>query len=129
MACECCIGLLAVDSIFAQMIRIEEIWLSTEPMDMRAGMDTLLSRVALIFGAAHPHHAYLFANARGTRLKIFVQDGYGMWLCTRRLSEGAFSWPRDLKVAKHTMNTEQLRALVVGLPWQRIGAMSVIKSV
>ena len=111
------------------MIRIEEIWLSTERVDMRAGMDTLLSRVVLIFGAAHPHHAYLFANARGTRLKIFVQDGYGMCLCTRRLSEGAFSWPRDLKAAKHTMNTDQLRGLVVGLPWQRIGATSVIKSV
>ena len=46
------------------MIRIDEVWLSTEAMDMRAGMDTLLSCVALVFGAAKPHHAYLFANAR-----------------------------------------------------------------
>jgi hypothetical protein len=27
------------------MIRVDEAWLSTEAMDMRAGMDTLLSRV------------------------------------------------------------------------------------
>ena len=27
------------------MIRIDEIWLATEPMDMRAGPDTALARV------------------------------------------------------------------------------------
>jgi len=36
------------------MIRIDEAWLSSEAMDMRAGMDTLLARVVLIFGAAQP---------------------------------------------------------------------------
>ena len=51
------------------MIRVDEAWLSTEAMDMRAGMDTLLARVVLIFGAAQPHHAYLFANARGTQVR------------------------------------------------------------
>ena len=38
---------------------------------MRAGMDTLLSKVVLVFGAAQPHHAYLFANARGS-----IEDFY-----------------------------------------------------
>ena len=85
------------------MIRIDEAWLSTEALDMRAGMDTLLSKVVLVFGAAQPHHAYLFANARGSRLKIFIQDGYGMWMCTRRLAEGTFSWPRDLRMALATV--------------------------
>lgn len=28
------------------MIRIDSIWLATEPMDMRAGTDTALARVA-----------------------------------------------------------------------------------
>ena len=82
------------------MMRVDEAWLSTEAMDMRAGMDTLLARVVLIFGAARPHHAYLFANARGSRLKIFIQDGYGMWMCTRRLAEGTFSWQRDIPLHK-----------------------------
>jgi transposase len=83
-------------------------------MDMRAGMDTLLSRVVLVFGAAQPYHAYLFVNARGSRLKIFIQDGYGMWMCTRRLAEGTFSWPRDVRELKHSLSREQLEALVVG---------------
>lgn len=44
------------------MIRIDAIWLATEPIDMRAGTDTLLARVVKVFGAVRPHHAYLFAN-------------------------------------------------------------------
>lgn len=27
------------------MIRIDEIWLSTQPMDMRAGMDTTMAQI------------------------------------------------------------------------------------
>ena len=47
------------------MIRIDEIWLATEPLDMRAGPDKALARVIQVFGAAKPHHADLFANRRG----------------------------------------------------------------
>ena len=86
MARVSCLGMHAFTESLTSVIRIEEVWLSTEPMDMRAGLDTLLTKVVLVFGAAQPHHAYLFANARANRMKVFVQDGYGMWLCTRRLS-------------------------------------------
>ncbi|MFP3681947.1 IS66 family insertion sequence element accessory protein TnpB, partial [Pseudomonas sp. SIMBA_041] len=51
------------------MIRVDEIWLATDPLDMRAGFDTALARVVKVFGAAHPHHAYLFANRRANRMK------------------------------------------------------------
>ena len=44
------------------MIRLEAVWMSTAPMDMRAGADTALARVIAGFGAARPHHAYGFAN-------------------------------------------------------------------
>ncbi len=40
------------------MICVNEIWLATDPLDMRAGFDTALARVVKVFGAAHPHHAY-----------------------------------------------------------------------
>ena len=36
------------------MIRIDAVWLATEPMDMRAGTDTALARVVKVFGAAAP---------------------------------------------------------------------------
>jgi transposase len=51
------------------MIRIDAIWLATEPMDMRAGTETALARVIGVFGAAKPHCAYLFANRRASRGK------------------------------------------------------------
>lgn len=54
------------------MIRIDAIWLATEPMDMRAGTETALARVIAVFGAAKPHCAYLFANRRATRMKVLV---------------------------------------------------------
>ncbi|WP_238474308.1 IS66 family insertion sequence element accessory protein TnpB [Pseudomonas cavernicola] len=54
------------------MIRIDAIWLATEPMDMRAGTDTALARVVAVFGAAKPHCAYLFANRRANRMKVLV---------------------------------------------------------
>lgn len=48
------------------MIRIDAIWLATEPMDMRTGTETALARVITVFGAAKPHCAYLLANRRAT---------------------------------------------------------------
>ena len=60
------------------MIRIDAIWLATEPLDMRAGTDTALARVIKVFGAARPHHAYLFANKRTTRLKV-INSGAKMY--------------------------------------------------
>jgi transposase len=68
------------------MIRIDAIWLATEPVDMRAGTETALARVIAVFGAAKAHCAYLFANHRGNRMKVLVHDGVGIWLVARRLN-------------------------------------------
>ncbi|MGU0824927.1 IS66 family insertion sequence element accessory protein TnpB, partial [Pseudomonas aeruginosa] len=70
------------------MIRIERIWLATEPLDMRAGTETALARVVQVFGAAQPHCAYLFTNKRANRMKVLVHDGFGIWLAARRLNRG-----------------------------------------
>jgi hypothetical protein len=63
------------------MIRIDAIWLATEPM--RAGTETALARVIAVFGAAQPHCAYLFANRRANRMEVLVHDGFGIWLAAR----------------------------------------------
>jgi transposase len=57
---------------------------------MRAGVDTALARVVSVFGEARAHHAYLFVNKRANRMKVLVHDGFGLWLCARRLYEGSF---------------------------------------
>jgi transposase len=72
------------------MIRIDTIWLATEPMDMRAGTETSLAKVIGVFGAAKPHCAYLFANRRATRMKVRAHDAIGFWLAARRLNQGNF---------------------------------------
>lgn len=108
------------------MIRVEAVWLCTQPMDMRAGTETTLSRVVQVFGEARPHHAYIFANKRSTRLKVLVHDGIGIWLASRRLHEGRFVWPGGGCGAARSLTREQLDALVLGLPWQRVGEAGVI---
>lgn len=108
------------------MIRVEAVWLCVAPLDMRAGTDTALARVVQVFGAARPHHAYVFANKRSTRLKVLVHDGIGIWLAARRLNQGRFTWPSGGCGAPQSLTREQLDALVLGLPWQRVGEAGVI---
>lgn len=112
----------------AALIRIETVWLATELMDMRAGTDTALARVVKVFGAAHPHQAYLFANCRANRMKVLVHDGIGTWLAARRLHQGYFVWPsaNAQAQAQASLSRAQLDALVLGLPWQRIGEGGII---
>jgi transposase len=74
------------------VIRIDAAWLAVESLDMRAGTEAALARVVNVFGAARPHHAYLFANRRANRMKVLVHDGIGVWLAARRLNSGRFVW-------------------------------------
>ncbi|EXF95832.1 transposase IS66 [Pseudomonas fluorescens HK44] len=108
------------------MIRIDTIWLATEPMDMRAGTDTAMARVISVFGAAQPHCAYLFANRRATRMKVLVHDGLGIWLAARRLHQGKFAWSGTRHGSQMELSAEQLHALILGLPWQRVGPGNAI---
>src|SRR3990167_5080871 len=121
-----CSSVFRVPTRPAAMIRIDSIWLATEPMDMRAGTETALARVVAVFGAAKPHCAYLFANRRATRMKVLVHDGFGVWLAARRLNQGKFHWPGIRHGCEMELDAEQLQALVLGLPWQRVGAGGAI---
>lgn len=114
------------------MIRIDTVWLAVDPIDMRTGVDRLLASVVQVFGAAHAHHGYLFANARSSRIRLLVHDGFGVWCAARRLNKGSFDWPRAValdaagQAAPLTLTKEQFDTLVLGLPWQRLEQMRVI---
>lgn len=120
------------------MIRIDALWLCAQPVDMRAGGERLLAAVVSTLGRAHAHHGYLFANARATRIKLLVHDGFGIWCASRRLHAGRFAWlPAGPNAAPSSaapssampaleLTRAQFDALVLGLPWQRLPEMSVI---
>lgn len=110
------------------MIRIDRLWLCSAPVDMRAGAERLLACVVQVTGAAHAHHGYLFANARATRVKLLVHDGFGIWCASRRLHAGRFVWLHagTSSAPALELTRAQFDALVLGLPWQRLPEMSVI---
>jgi transposase len=109
------------------VIKIEALWLCTQPMDMRCGAERLLAHVVHTLGSARAHHGYVFANARATRLKLLVHDGFGLWCAARRLNTGRFVWPREIaRTEPLALTPAQFDALVIGLPWQRLPEMGVI---
>jgi hypothetical protein len=74
-----------------------------------------------VFSAARPHHTYLFAN----RMKVLAHNCIRMWLAARRLNSGKLVWPRDGALTA-MFSKSQFGALVLGLPWQRVGGGGVI---
>lgn len=107
------------------MMRIDAWFLATQPVDMRCGMDSLLGRVVAVFGAAQAHTAYAFANLRANRMKVLIHDGFGLWLCTRRLHESSLHWPNG-EQPHISLNAQQWQALTVGLPWRKLGSQMSI---
>ena len=112
------------------MIQVGAVWLVVEPLDIRAGTEAALRRVVAVFGAARPHHAYLFANRCANRMKILMPDGIGVRLAARRLT-GRFVRLRDttgmLSLSLSlSLSRAQFDALVHGLPRQHVGEAGVI---
>jgi transposase len=69
------------------------ILVAVEPIDFRAGIDTLAAHCrkrlqADPFGGT----LFVFANRARTAIKVLVYDGQGFWMCHKRLSTGKFAW-------------------------------------
>lgn len=58
-------------------------------------------------------------------MSVVVHDGIGIWLASRRLDRGRFAWPKE--GATVSLSRGQFDALVLGLPWQRLGEDGVIR--
>jgi transposase len=108
------------------MIRPEHVWLLVEAVDMRSGIDSLSQRIQNLLGQSPcGGSAYAFRNRRGTRLKLLIWDGTGVWLCHRRLHQGKFVWP-TAESTTVTLTARQWAWLVTGVEWQRLSALAPV---
>ena len=63
---------------------------------------------------------------RANRMKVLVHDGIGVWLAARRLNVGKFVSSSETADTLSLSKT-QFDALVLGLPWQRLGEAGIIR--
>ena len=80
-----------------------------------------------LLGAFSSTALWMVENRRATRIKVLVHDGFGVWLAARRLTQGKFHWPSVRHGAQMEFSPEQLQALVIGLPWQRLGSTGTVR--
>ena len=76
-----------------QLTPQSRIFLATQPVDFRKGIDGLAAVCRQVLGEQPLSGAvFVFRNRSGTTLKLLFYDGQGYWLCTKRLSTGRFQW-------------------------------------
>jgi transposase len=71
-----------------------KIFVALEPQDMRKSFQGL-TELALghLDGKLCREALFVFTNRRRTRVKLLYFDGTGLWVATKRLERGVFSWP------------------------------------
>jgi transposase len=76
-----------------QLTPQSRIFLATQPVDFRKGIDGLAAVCRQMLGANPLEGAiYVFRNRTGTALKLLLYDGQGYWIMMKRLSQGHFAW-------------------------------------
>ena len=86
--------------------------------DMRKSFNGLGGVIRVIHeGEPDPHYLYVFSNRRRNRLKLLYYDRSGVWVATKRLEEGTFSWPAPGKKdeAFIPLTSEALQLLLDGV--------------
>jgi len=95
-----------------------KVFVALEACDMRKGFNGLHALAAERLGEDPRQGAvFVFTNRRRTRLKILYWDGTGLWVMTKRLEQGTFSWPKSAQpqAAKLKLSAEALAMLTDGI--------------
>ena len=89
------------------------IFLATEPVDFRQGIDGL-GAVCRQRPGDNPLEGavYVFRNRSGTSLKLLLYDGQGFWLCMKRLSQDRFTWWPKSADARVPLSARELMILL-----------------
>lgn len=78
-----------------------KVFIALEPCDMRAGINTLRTRVAEhLQEDARSGALFVFTNRGRRLLKVLYWDGTGLWMMTKRLEQGCFFWPREAEAGQ-----------------------------
>lgn len=97
------------------------IYLAVGATDLRKGFEGL-------YGLVRDHlqleplsgHVFLFCNKERNRTKVLFWDGSGLWVCTKRLEKGRFSWPTpEDQEARVSLSQEELTLLLGGMEVSR----------
>jgi transposase len=94
----------------------QQIFLATEPVDMRGGFDRLACRVLQAGLDLYAGHLFVFLSRRRTHLKILTHDGTGLVVLYKRLSRSRFVLPSVTPGARTTtLDAAALATLLAGL--------------
>lgn len=95
-----------------------KVFVALEPCDLRNGFNGLHALVTERLGEDPRGGAlFVFTNRRRTRLKILCWDGTGLWVLTKRLEAGTFSWPKSVEpeATKLSLTPQALALLTDGV--------------
>lgn len=91
------------------------IYVAFEPVDMRKQYDGLWAAAQQQLSEDPNSSAmFCFTNRERTRLKLLYWDGTGVWVLTKRLVQGRFSWPEPNDSKRKLAHTPEALALLIG---------------
>lgn len=95
-----------------------KVFVAVDPCDLRKSFDGLHALVTeRLQESLQTGALFVFTNRRRNRLKILFWDRTGLWVCTKRLEQGTFSWPAPSTAgaAKLSLTPEALTLLTDGV--------------
>ncbi len=95
-----------------------KVYLATEAADLRLSFSGLYALTLNVLREdPQAGGLFVFSNRRHNRVKVLYWDGTGLWVMTKRLEKGTFSWPEGTEVAdgKLTLNPQALSMLLDGV--------------
>lgn len=96
-----------------------QIWLYSEPVDMRKQFDGLSALVQSKFGVrASNGELFVFINRKRTMMKILYYSKGGFCLWSKKLERGLYQRV-CLDTQKHPLTWTQLQCLIDGIDWQK----------
>src|SRR6266849_2425491 len=100
-------------TLMRQLTPQSRIFLATQPVDFRKGIDGLAAVCRQVLGDNPLEGAvYVFRNRAGTALQLLLYDGQGYWLCMKRLSQGRFTWWPKTADARVPLSARELVILL-----------------